>query len=43
MSQDKLDCLAILCMCENDLLTKLEYKRLINNFVSRKARSKFMV
>ena len=42
MSQDRLNGLAILSI-ENDLLSKLEYKSLISNFASRKARSKFMI
>ena len=42
MSQDRLSGLTILSI-ENDLFAKLEYKSLISNFASRKARSKFMV
>ena len=37
MSQERLSGLAILSI-ENEMLEKLEYKNLINQFVSRKAR-----
>jgi hypothetical protein len=37
MSQEKLNGLAILSI-ENEMLKKLEYKNLISNFVSQKAR-----
>ena len=37
MSQERLSGLAIL-LIEKDLLDKLEYKDLINNFASQKAR-----
>ena len=40
MSQERLSGLVILSI-ENEMLEKLEYKNLISNFVSQKARKKF--